>query len=175
VEILELLQRRRQIRTLPYRNTLQTVRRISRETLRSDDSRRWANMASEKSMFQTQWSKSHAQVNTERRIIPVSPSKSTYPSPGSQQYLIVYFKLRLSLSRFLLAVYNRLVLGNNYRLLPKKDTKGKSFVCFRILQNSANISSHGILIFMSRNEAVLTVDCITTREIFIYERIQNSR
>jgi len=146
VEILQLLQRRRQIRTLPYRNTLQTVRRISRETLRSDESRSWANMASKKSMFQTQWNKSHVQVNTEWRIIPWSPSNSMYPLHGSQQYFIIYFKLRLWLSRFLLAVYNRLVLGNNYRLLAKKDTKGKRFVCFRILQNSANICSHGILI-----------------------------
>jgi len=123
VETLELLQRRRQIRTLPYRNTLQTVRRISRETLRSDESRRWANMASEKSMFQTQWNKSHEQIHTEWRFLPVSPSNSMYPLPGSQKFVIIYFKLRLSLRRFLLAVYTRLVLGNNYRLLAKKDTK----------------------------------------------------
>jgi len=46
-----------------------------------------------------------------------------YPLPGSQKFVIIYFKLRLSLSRFLLAVYTGLVLGNNYRLLAKKDTK----------------------------------------------------
>ena len=36
----------------------------------------------------------------------------------------------------MLAVYNRLVLGNNYRLLAKKDAKGQDSVYFKLLSQN---------------------------------------